>query len=266
MLMAIITLLATVTSEIKVDLRLDASDFVAGEKIRGVVNIINSSPSTIIYGREGVPDSFFVEVFRANDNSELDRTSKGAFVTNFKLKTGEGVKLETFLARHFALSEPSRYLAKPVLVHDGMRYEGQLRAFDVVEGVRVGGAMQMFANNKELQREFELVCWSRGNSEHLFVKARDNDGKRWDTRDLGLLVRSDHDKPTVSVLTTGEVIILNRCDRDWFTRTTYWSLPKRLVFRGQENVEDPETAGTKRVRELYKEGVKPVENPWWKFW
>ena len=56
-------------------------------------------------------------------------------------------------------------------------------------------------------------------------------------------------------------------NRDQFVRTEFWSLPDELEYRMREAVGDPETAGTARVREMYKEsGVKPKKNPWWKFW
>lgn len=274
--------LSAAPSEVHVDLKLDQVDFVVGEPIRGVVNIVNSSPDRIAYGTVNVmgdedgkkvrkdvvsgKDRFFIEVYRASDMTQLTRTSKGIFVSPFFINSGEGQKLETFLGRHYALLEPSRYLAKPVLVHRGMRFEGQLRAFDIVEGVRISTAMQMFKRHKGLQREFELVYWGRRDGEHLLLKAKDTGiaATRWETRDLGRLLRID--KPTISILQSGEVIVFHRYDRDWFSRSLFWSLPKAFEFRSQENVQDPETAGTQRVRELYKEGVKPKENPWWKFW
>lgn len=269
-------------SEIKVDLRLDASDFVVGERIRGVVDIVNSSPDRIavgvsrVFAGEGEKrrvkevvegrDRLFVEVIRSSDRSSLTRLGSRPFVSSFFIDSGEGQKLETFLGDHYALREPSRYMAKPVLVHDGVRYEGQPRVFDVVEGVKVGGAMQMFANSRGLRREFDIVYWSRRGSEHLFLKAQDagTSTKIWETRDLGAILRID--KPTVSVLQTGEVVVLHRLNRDQFVRSEFWSLPKALEFRKREAVSDPDTAGTSRVRELYKDGVKPKENPWWKFW
>ena len=269
-------------SEIKVDLRLDASDFVVGERIRGVVDIVNSSPDRIavgvsrVFAGEGEKrrvkevvegrDRLFVEVIRSSDRSSLTRLGSRPFVSSFFIDSSEGQKLETFLGDHYALREPSRYMAKPVLVHDGVRYEGQPRVFDIVEGVKVGGAMQMFANSRGLRREFDIVYWSRGGSEHLFLKAQDagTSTKTWETRDLGAILRID--KPTVSVLQTGEVVVLHRLNRDQFVRSEFWSLPKALEFRKREAVSDPDTAGTSRVRELYKDGVKPKENPWWKFW
>ena len=255
------------TSEIDVSLKLDGSDFVIGENIRGVVDIANSSPDTISVGRPGSKDSFFVEIYRANDMSQLTRVSRHPFVADFHLKSGEGLKLEVLLADHYALREPRRYLAQPVLVHNGMRYEGTMRAFDVVKGVKIASAMQLFANRDGLQREFSLVYWNRNHCERLFLVANDTgvSDKEWQTRDLGPILRID--KPSISILSTGEIVVLHRLNQDQFIRSEFWSLPDELQYRGTETVQDPETAGTARVREMYKEGgVKPKENPWWKFW
>lgn len=255
------------TSEIKVDLKLDAFDFVMGERVRGVVDIANSSPDQVAVGYKDAKDIFFIEVYRSHDHSQLEKLSRGPFVAPFLLESGEGQKLEVFLYDHYALQHPGRYLAQPVLVHNGTRYEGQPRAFDIVEGVNVGGAMQMFSNRNGLQREFELVYWSKANGEHLYLKAHDSGSstRMWRTRDLGSILRLD--KPTISVLPGGEVIVLHRLNQDEFIRSEFWSLPDELIFRSRTAVGDPETAGTARVRELYKgKRVQPKQNPWWKFW
>ena len=255
------------TSEIQVNLVLKWSDFVVGERIRCVVDVANSSPGSISVGYQDSKDRLFVEVYRAGDMSRLERTGSGPFAARFRLESGEGQKLEVFLGDHYDLRETRRYIAKPVLVHDGYRYEGAPRAFDVVDGVKVAGAMQMFATRKGLHREFSVVYWSRNHSEHVFLKANDTgtSSRRWETRDLGAMLRLE--PPTISILKTGEVIVLHRINQDQFVRSEFWSLPSALEFRVRETVQDPETAGTARVRELYNEGgVKPKVNPWWKFW
>jgi len=254
-------------SEISVNLQLAESDYVVGERVKGIVDVVNSSPDKLRCGFPGARDRLFVEVFRSSDHSQLSRISKEAFVGSFELETGEGQKLTTYLADHYDLRYSARYLAKPVLVHDGVRYEGQPRVFDVVDGVRLAHAMQLFSGKRGLQREFELVYWSIRGNEHLFLKARDlgTSTRRWETRDLGPILRQD--EPMIGVLPTGEILTMHRLNADQFIRGEFWSLPDELVYRGRQTVQDPETAGTKRVRELYKEGgVKPVENPWWKFW
>ena len=255
------------TSEIRVDMSMNWSDFVSGERVRCVIDIANSSPDTVRVGYPDSNDRFFVEVYRAGDMTQLERTSKSPFVASFRLDSGEGQKLEAYLGDHYDLRETRRYLAKPVLVHNGYRFEGAPRAFDVVDGVKVAGAMQMFATRKGLQREFSVVYWSRNHSEHVFLKSNDagTSSRRWETRDLGPILRIE--PPTISILPTGEVVVLHRLNQDQFVRSEFWSLPKALEFRVRETVQDPETAGTARVRELYREGgVKPKVNPWWKFW
>ena len=258
---------AAPASEIHVDLRLADGDFVSGERVRCVVDVANASPDRIEVGAAASPDRFFVEVFRASDGAEIGRLGSRPFAEPFRLTSGEGRTFELFLGDHFPLREPSRYRARPVLVHGGVRYEGAPRAFDVVEGMKVVSAMQMFSNRPGLRRVFDAVYWSRGHAEHLFLRARDEgaSSRVWETRDLGPILRIE--KPTLGILPGGEVIVLHRLNRDQFVRTEFWSLPGALEFRGRAAVGDPETAGTARVREMYRQrGVKPKTNPWWKFW
>jgi hypothetical protein len=254
-------------TEITVDLKLTSSDFVSGERIRGIIDVANSSPDKISVGYSNSKDRLFVEVFRANSGTQLERTSEKSFTASFTLNTGEGQKLETFIGDHFGLRETNRYLAKPVLVHNGIRYEGSPRAFDVVDGVKVAGAMQMLSGHDGLRRVFDVVYWNRKHCEHLFLRARDEGSRSfvWETRDLGPILRIE--KPTIGILPGGEIIVLHRLDRNRFLRTEFWSMPKQLEYRGRETIGDPETAGTARVREMYRgNAVKPKQNPWWKFW
>lgn len=255
------------TSEITVSLKLDTANFVVGERVRGVVEVANLSPRTVrVGGREG-DDLFFIEVYHS-DRHQLERVAKRPFVTDFYLKPNEARKLETFLDDHYGLRNVGDYLAKPVLVHQGIRYEGQLRAFSVAPGMKVTSALQMYANHPGLNREFELVSWSREGSEHLFLKAQDSGTSdyRWHSVDLGPMMKIT--KPVISVMTNGVVVVLHRVDPDNFIRSEFWSVPQELKFHQREVVRDPETAGSQRIRELYQEsgGVAPKDNPWWKFW
>lgn len=262
---------ATDMSEVTVELKLDASDYVMGERIRGVVNVVNLSPQVLQVGTAAANADFRIEVARSRDGDALEPFAVRPFVADFNLEPNEGQKLETYLADHYRLNEPGRYTARPVLVFDGIRYEGQIRAFDVVPGMRICGALQMFVNHPDLRREFELVYWNRAGSDHLFLKASDTDAQgealnRWMTVDLGTLMKIT--KPTVSIMRGGEVVVLHRVDPDNFIRSEFWSVGDGIEFHRRELLQDPETAGSSRVRELYREsgGVKPAERPWWKFW
>lgn len=253
-------------TEISVKLVPDRREYIVGERIRAVVDIANSSADSIDVGKPGSADIFRLELYRASDMASRPRVGKKPLVAPFLLHSSEGQKLETFIGDHFDLKEPMRYLARAVLVHAGARYESSLVSFDVVPGMRVGGAMQMFSNRAGLKRIFEIVYWTRGQREHLFLKARDEHGRMWRTTDLGALLRITD--PKISVMPNGEVVVLHRATQDQFLRTVFWSLPDELVLRKQEPMVDPDIAGAQRMRDLYMEsgGVTPVKKSWWKFW
>lgn len=255
-------------SEISVDLKLDSGDYVYGERVRGVVKIVNTSPHTLDVGYPESKDWLLVEVYSSTDMSPLDKIGKRPFVSRFKLPMNETKRLEVLLADNYHLQMNRRYLARPVLVHAGVRYEGQYRAFDVVSGMECAKALQVFSNRDGLSREFRLVHWTRNSTQHIFLTACDTglSEREWETRDLGPMMKIT--PPTISILPTGQVIVFHRYGPDHFIRSEFWSMPDELEFHTRELVNDPETAGHSRVQELYSEsgGIKPVERPWWKFW
>ena len=253
-------------SEISVKLIPDRREYIVGERIRAVVDVANSSADSIDVGKVGSADVLRIEVFRARDMASRDRVGNKPFVAPFMLHSSEGQKLETFIGDHFPLHDPVRYLARAVLIHAGSRYESSLVSFDVVPGMTVGRAMQMFKNSPGLKRTFEIVYWMRGQREHLFLKASDEGGRVWRTTDLGGLLRIT--EPKISVMPSGEFVVLHRATQNQFMRSVFWSLPNALDFRKQEPMVDPDVAGSERMRDLYMEsgGVTPVKKSWWKFW
>lgn len=256
------------TSEITVSLKLDAIDYVIGERVRGVVDVRNISPDNLSVGYPDSKDYLFLEVYKAADMEELEKTSTRNFTAKFRLGPNEGQKLEVHLADHFGLNLPRRYLVRPVLVHRSTRYEGQYVAFDMVPGMKITSALQTFANVDGLSREFELVHWSRKGTEHAFLVAHDEgtSSRAWETRDLGGIMKIT--KPIISIMPSGRVIVVHRMGPDSFVRSEFWSMPNALEFVSRERVQDPETAGQAKVQELYDSsgGVKPIDRPWWKFW
>ncbi|MGN0852437.1 MAG: hypothetical protein ACI4Q3_03570 [Kiritimatiellia bacterium] len=259
---------APLPTELTVQLKLDQQEFVIGERVRAVVSVENASSDVIDARKDTSPDRMSIELYRASDRHQFAKRSSGPFVAPFALLSGEGQKLETFLADHFPFDETTRYLARAVLVHDGTRYESALKSFTVVPGLRIGGALQMFAGHDGLKREFELAHWGRDRVEHLFLKVRDTGtaNRRWQTTDVGAFLRVT--RPKISILPSGEVVVLHRITQDSFVRTVFWSLPEAFEFHEHEQLLDPDTAGSARVKELYQEagGVEPVRKAWWKFW
>ena len=254
-------------SEIAVDLKLDEISYVSGERVRGIVDVRNMSPDKVSVGYLNSEDRLLVEVFRAKGGEQLTRFTKTPITAGFRVDANEGQKLEVFLGDHYDLREERRYLARAVLVHGGMRYEGPLRSFDVVPGMSLTRAMQIFSNADGLSRQFDLVRWMRGDTENFFLKAHDlgTSTRSWATFDLGSMMKIT--KPSVSIMPDGKVVVFHRFGPDHFVRSEFWSLPDALEFREHSLVRDPETAGQARVQELYKEkGVPAKSNPWWKFW
>ena len=259
---------AALPTEITVQLVMTHDVYVEGERIRAVVDVANASADVIDCRKPDAADRLFVELFRAHDQNRYDRITDKPFVAPFALLSGEGQKLETFLADHFRFDENTRYLARAVLVHGGTRFESSLKSFDMVPGLPCGNALQVFANNDGLQRHFELVHWGRDQVEHIFLKARDGgtSTRPWRTTDLGPVLRVT--PPKISVMPSGEVLVLHRATQDKFLLSTFWSLPDVLEFKKREVMSDPDVVGAERVKEFYKDtgGVEPVKKAWWRFW
>ena len=260
---------ASTLSEIKVKLTLDHKDYVSGERIRGVADVLNASPRKVSVGYANSPDKLIFEVFRDFDKEQIGKISDGPCTARFVIEPNQGQKLEVFLGDHYMLLEEGRYLVRPVLIHEGFRYEGMTRSFNIVKGIRQVSALQLFEGRDELRRNFELVKWTRDGHEHIFLAAQDNTSnyRNWTTTDLGSFLRVT--KPVISILETGVVIVLHRLDPEQFVRSEFWSVPNDVVLISAEIVQDPETAAQKRIRELNKlsgANIEPPSRKWWEFW
>ena len=255
-------------SELTVKLELQKGDYILGERIKAIVDVANASPDPIDARGPDAPDHLYLELYRASDRFQFEKVSDTPYFEPFALLSGEGQLLETHFADHFQIREATRYFARAVLIHSRMRYESALKSFNVVPGLRCGGAVQMFSNKDGLRREFELVHWGRDHVEHIFLKVKDSGlvTRSWPTTDLGPYLSAT--RPKVSVLPSGVMVTLHRNTKDAFIRTEFWSLPDAFEFNMHELMLDPDVAGAERVKELYKEsgGVEPVKKAWWKFW
>ena len=160
-------------SELTVKLNLQKGDYILGERIKAIVDVANASPDPIDARGPDAPDHLYLELYRASDRFQFEKVSDTPYFEPFALLSGEGQLLETHFADHFKIREATRYFARAVLIHNRMRYESALKSFNVVPGLRCGGAVQMFSNKDGLRREFELVHWGRDHVEHIFLKAKD---------------------------------------------------------------------------------------------
>lgn len=257
------------SSTVGVTLRMTHSEYLLGERIRAEVEVRNGSTSPLVVGAKDSTDFLFLELFKNDTKHSVDRYSERLVTVPFILKSGEAQKFEVFFDHNFRFEKEGRYIGRAVVVHDGIRYEGALRAFSLVPGIRISGALQMFSNRPGLRREFELLYWSRRRTEHLFIRATDrieSGDRSWGTSDLGTLLRVT--PPKMSIKDSGEVTVLHRASQDEFIRSEFWSLPDAFEFQEHARMVDPDIAGSERIKSLYEEssGVEPVKKAWWKFW
>lgn len=257
--------------EISVSFKPDHTEYISGERIRGVVSVINASTEMLHGNGPGAPDLLFLEakVKSSRGEERIDAAKGEPFTVRFAIDPSHRQNFEVFVDRHFPMLNETRYLIRPVLVHGGARYEGSWRSISVVPGMKLGEYVQMFSNVEGLRRDFTLVYWGRDRLEHLFLKIRDTtpSGKFYHrTRDLGPIMRVT--KPTLSVSPRGEVTITRRNAQDSFARSVFWSLPDVFEHHKTESLVDPDVAGSAAVKATYKSGkpLKAKETKWWQFW
>ena len=256
-------------SEISLNLELDSREYVSGERIRGVLGVVNASTETLHGNGTGAPDRLFLEAKRESDKSDLSRISSAPFTVRFAIDPSRRQDFEIFAERHFDFMRETRYLVRPVLVHGKTRYEGAWRSFSVVPGMKLAESVQLFSNVEGLRRDLTLVYWGRNRLEHLFLKIRDTSPEGpfiHPTIDLGPIMRVT--APKISISPSGEATILWRTNQDYFARAVYWSLPKVFEHHKTESLVDPDIAGSTALRDRYKsdEPLKPAKQSWWRFW
>ena len=141
-------------SELTVKLSMQKGDYIEGERINAVVDVANASPDPIDARGPDSPDRLILELYRASDRFQFEKSSDKPYAEPFALLSGEGQLLEVHFAEHFPIETSTRYFARAVLIHKRIRYESSLKSFNVVPGLRCGGAVQMFSNKDGLRRRW----------------------------------------------------------------------------------------------------------------
>lgn len=255
--------------QIDVKITLAYNVFVIGEPVLVQLEALNATRDLIQIG-PGSSDALFVEVSRRGQYDDvLKPFNAQPLVGAFRLTPGQTMKYKVELDKWFSLFQEGKYIARLVLVHQGVRYESTRKSFDVVPGLPVLEGVQMFVNVPKLKRHFRLVYWYRNQVNRLFLRISDEPEFRiWDTIDLGSLMRDT--PPKLDIAPDGEVTVVHRSTQDAFIRTVVWSLPNSVEVAERNALLDPEISASQRVKSLYGEmsgKEKPAEEKhWWKFW
>jgi len=254
--------------QLDVTLTLAYSSFVTGEPVLAQFEVLNATRDLIEIGTPNAKDKLVMEISKGGEYNEVAPFNAESFVGAVTLKPGESFQHKLELDKWYALTEEGKYIARLVVVHDGMRYESAKRSFDVVPGLPIKEAVQMFVNRPNQKRLFKLVHWTRNQSDRLFLRIEDDPGNKiWDSIDLGVLLRTTD--PKIDISPEGEVTVVHRSTQDAFIHTVIWSLPDNVDVQERSQLLDPEISASQRVRSLYGEmssDKKEEKKSWWKFW
>lgn len=254
--------------QLEVKLTLAYTTFITGEPVVVQLDVLNATRDFVRVGEAGAADAVLVEVTRGGQYDELPQGRTDPIAGAFEIKPGQSFQRQVELDKWFQLADEGRYVARLIVVHDGMRYESARKSFDVVPGIRVKEGVQMFVSRAQQRRMFKLVHWNRNQTDRLFLRIEDEPGNKvWDTIDLGVVLRSAD--PKLDIAPNGEVTIVHRATQDAFIRTVVWSLPESVEVAERNQLLDPEVSATRRVRALYgdPQGEKKEEKKaWWKIW
>jgi len=258
---------AAVEQRVDVAVTLAASTFITGEPVLIQAKVINLTRAPLAFKPDS-QDQFFIEVTRAGQLGELAPVADKPFIKPFTLAPGATFEHALEADKWFALYDSGKYIIRAVVLLGDTRYESAQRSFDVVPGLPLKEALQMFTNKKNLQRNFKLVYWTRDRVNRLFLRIEDEPGGLvWDTIELGMLARDGN--PRLDIALNGEVTIIHRATRDSFLRTVVWSLPDSVEIAERNALVDPDISASQRVRSLYgdlEDQTQQKKSSWWKFW
>ena len=257
--------------QLSVDCTLDQGLYVLGEPIRADVRIVNHSGTPLIFG----PSSAFQQngltfEIRNLAHEPLAPLHPGSpLIPERLLPPGEAHSAAFELDEWYPLTRTGRYIATAVVRRDDRRYESKAHAFDVVPGLEIRSAIQLFSDRPDEQRKLSLVYVARRQGEFLFLRIADSPGDRiWSTLALGQLLRTT--APTIQIQTDGAVLIMHRASRDIFLKTHVQSTVKGVMLIGQERLIDEESARLLRAQNAIlaaeqKEHQKKSSRWWWPF-
>ena len=253
---------------IDVSLALAANIFITGEPVLVQVKMTNQMRDPIEFG-DDARDAFLIEVCKEDRYNELSPEADKPFIKPLVLMSGNTFEHNLEVDKWFAIEGTGKYLIRAVVIHDNMRYESVLKAFDIVPGIVLKEGLQLFAFRKHLQRNFKLVHWQRNQSKRLFLRIEDQpDGLIWDTIDLGDV--SLEENPKLDIAPSGEVTVFHRINAGHFLRTVIWSLPDSVEIAERNILADPDVAASQRIRSSFygdlDKQAEEKQSSWWKFW
>lgn len=244
---------------VSVGIAFEHTSYVLGEDIPVRVLVKNNTTSELTLGMGNTPSGLFI-VSKTNDpqRQNLAKDPNGCIPKPLKLGPNEEQVFDLNLTQAVTLSDTGKYFVSFGVIVKGMRYDTKIKALEIVPGTIVAEGVQLFKKDPNLQRHFTLVRWPRDHVDRLFLRMEDSPTRQfYPTVMLGAYLPLV--KPRMNIAPNGEITILHRATPDYYMRNVFWSLPTEVVRRSSQNLLDPATADTERLKGMQKDLNEIVE-------
>ncbi len=265
----VLLLAASVRAQMTVDLTLNQSVYLLGEAIRADVRIVNHATMPFQVGPGGYrQNGLFFQITDSRHDTLESAQPRVPMIPDLLLPGGETFRSAFELDEWFPLGNPGSYIVTAMVRRDDRRYDSVSRAIDIVPGLEIKTAIQLFADRPDFQRKLTLVYFMRRQSEYLFLRITDTPGDRtWSTLELGQLLRTT--PPTIEVTADGLATISHRATQDVYLKTRVKSTASGVELVGQEQTVDKHAAEALRTQQVLMmdeaQKQKKKSSRWWPF-
>ena len=262
---AALLLAGSAGAQLTVEMALDQRVYILGEAIRADVRILNHATTPFVIGPGGYRQNGISFAVVNSQHDTLESTQpRTPMLPELSLAGGEEHKSAFELDEWYPMGKTGSYIVTAMVRRDDRRYESHPCAIDVVPGLEIKTALQLFADRPDFQRKLTLVYFMRKQSEFLFLRITDSPGDRtWSTLELGRLLRTT--PPTIEVSTDGVVTIVHRGTRDVYLKTRVKSTANGVELLGQEQIVDSHSAEIMQAQQIQamEEAKKAKKSSWW---
>ena len=255
-------------AQMTVDMNLNQSVYILGEAVRADVRIVNHATTPLIVGPGGYRQNGLFFQITDGRHDTLEPSQPGTpMISDLRLPGGETYRSAFELDEWYPMGKAGSYIVTAMVRRDDRRYETTSRAIDIVPGLEIKTAIQLFADRPDFQRKLSLVYFMRRQAEFLFLRITDTPGDRtWSTLELGKLLRTT--PPTIEVTNDGVITIFHRATQDVYLKTRMKSPANGVELVGQEQIVDThsmELLQAQQIQKIAEDRNKKQAHWWWPF-
>jgi hypothetical protein len=255
-------------AQMTVDMNLNQSVYILGEAVRADVRIVNHATTPLIVGPGGYRQNGLFFQITDGRHDTLEPSQPGTpMISDLRLPGGETYRSAFELDEWYPMGKAGSYIVTAMVRRDDRRYETTSRAIDIVPGLEIKTAIQLFADRPDFQRKLSLVYFMRRQAEFLFLRITDTPGDRtWSTLELGKLLRTT--PPTIEVTNDGVITIFHRATQDVYLKTRMKSTANGVELVGQEQIVDThsmELLQAQQIQKIAEDRNKKQAHWWWPF-